>query len=407
MKIEDVFLLWDCSRLWGLMAWKTLKAAGLKPRLAKAKDIAQPHRIGKRRQSLLVVPGGPANQKFNALGKEGSKNLRLWIAEGNLYLGICGGAGLALKNGLALCGWERDPYENRLHHLLSGHVLAKCQDREERALPVWWPGRFACASTDGIEILARYASPGEDLWLSDLPLSKMPQAFWTKFVCRNDSPAAFHFPLNQPLAITGMYGKGRFVLSYAHLETPGSFAANKFLWNTLSRWTDLEGISEVGAVWDTLSGKQQESSSNSGIAIIKKMRRDLLELVDCGIELGWLFKRKSWLLGWRPGFPGMILNHLLAFFEELSFAESGLQTNLWLEKREKELVELFCQFIEAARDFFWQARILQTLKPAAANRETLFAASKKYFGHPMHGGGLAEELLLLFDELFYEQNRRI
>ncbi len=130
---SDVHILWDASHIWGLMAWRALRALGVPTRLVKAKEIAEgalhgkPGREGGAR--LLLVPGGSAQRKAALLGRAGRAAVRDFVRRGGNYLGFCGGAGLALSHareeqGLGLCPWTRAPYAQRFQHLISGHLLA-------------------------------------------------------------------------------------------------------------------------------------------------------------------------------------------------------------------------------------------------------------------------------------------
>ena len=138
-----ICILWDASHIWGLMAWRAVRALGLPCRLVKGKEIAEGAYLGKPGKSapcgaasangentaLLLVPGGNARLKAAALGDAGRETVRSWVAAGGNYLGFCGGAGLALTHpnlahGLHLCPWSRAAYPERLYHLISGHVRA-------------------------------------------------------------------------------------------------------------------------------------------------------------------------------------------------------------------------------------------------------------------------------------------
>ena len=76
---QPIHILWDASHIWGLMAWRALRALGLSCRLVKGQEIAEGALLGKpgsRRDAgraapppLLVVPGGNARLKALALGE--------------------------------------------------------------------------------------------------------------------------------------------------------------------------------------------------------------------------------------------------------------------------------------------------------------------------------------------------
>ena len=113
---QPIHILWDASHIWGLMAWRALRALGLSCRLVKGQEIAEGALLGKpgsRRDAgraapppLLVVPGGNARLKALALGEAGRAAVRAYLERGGSYLGFCGGAGLALSH--------RDPREGKV-----------------------------------------------------------------------------------------------------------------------------------------------------------------------------------------------------------------------------------------------------------------------------------------------------
>jgi hypothetical protein len=66
-------LLWDESFLWGVMAWRALKAAGLPFDLLRSEDIRQGALY---RYRMIFVPGGWASNKISALGERGREEIR-------------------------------------------------------------------------------------------------------------------------------------------------------------------------------------------------------------------------------------------------------------------------------------------------------------------------------------------
>ena len=165
-----ITILWDASHIWGYLLLHAVRSTGIPFRVLKGLAIAQTGLSGK----MLIVPGGSARRKADALGTEGMQAVRRFVKNGGRYLGFCGGAGLALADGLGLCPWNRDGMTDRLQHLVSGHF--SCSLSSESALippeltgktallPVWWPGRFnEPEKNDAEEVLARYRAPGPDL----------------------------------------------------------------------------------------------------------------------------------------------------------------------------------------------------------------------------------------------------
>ena len=157
---QPIRILWDASHIWGLMAWRAVRALGLPCLLVKGQDIAERALLGKPHApvpdsgnaSLLLVPGGNARLKAQALGPAGREAVRRWLAGGGNYLGFCGGAGLALTqstpdDGLNICPWTRAGYPQRLHHLISGHVRARVAPGHDFSPPPQAAGKAPTSRT--------------------------------------------------------------------------------------------------------------------------------------------------------------------------------------------------------------------------------------------------------------------
>lgn len=426
---SSVVILWDASHIWGLMAWRALRALGVPSRLVKAKEIAQGALHGKPGQAapgLLLVPGGSAGRKAALLGRPGREAVRDFVRRGGAYLGFCGGAGLALSHeqeeqGLGLCPWTRAPYELRFQHLVSGHVLAHASgaatgDGGLLSLPVWWPGRFAPHKDMAeVAILATGLAPDEDLWLADLPLAGLsPRVLETWRVCYGVDLSP-DFLAGQPLVVSGKYGQGTYLLSYSHLETPESPAANAWLVRI------LEGlgiaVSAPGAVpaWelDAVTPARGAGDTVPQLADdVGRARARILALIALGVEQRLFFRRTPWLRGWRSGLPGMTFNNLAAAFSELEAltqrenlgpagaAARDLLEQLWVHLGPR-LAGQLPVFAEGAESWLMASRLADLLAPTlpdTVDARGLAHQRAALFGHPMHGGGLAEELLQIAEE---------
>ena len=66
---NKVAFLWNESFLWGLMAYKALKANGLSFELIRAEDIKKGCL---KNYAMLFVPGGWASNKLKARGEKGT-----------------------------------------------------------------------------------------------------------------------------------------------------------------------------------------------------------------------------------------------------------------------------------------------------------------------------------------------
>lgn len=443
---SGVYILWDASHIWGLMAWRALRALGVPSRLVKAKEIAEGALHGKPGHPggarLLLVPGGSARRKAALLGRTGRAAIRDFVREGGSYLGFCGGAGLALshareEHGLGLCPWRRAPYAQRFQHLISGHVLATVPDagagRPECApprgmaayaggaplpgtplsLPVWWPGRFAPEPGD-VTPLATGIAPDADLWLADLPLAGVPpHVLETWRVCYGVDLSP-DFLAGQPLVVSGAFGAGRYLLSYSHLETPESPAANAWLADILHGLGACAPCAATVPAWrlETPGGEPPSPapSAHGPTALARHARARISALLDLGVEHHLFFRRTPWLWGWRAGLPGMACNNLLAAFAELEELARRAQAapcpgleRLWklVEPRFAGLVALFA---EGAEGWLMASRLAAMLAPSlpdAVDGRGLAHQRAALFGHPMRGGGLAEELLQIAEECLY------
>ena len=429
---SSVFILWDASHIWGLMAWRALRALGVPSRLVKAKEIAEGALSGKPgrdgRVRLLLAPGGSAGRKAALLGAPGREAVRDFVRKGGAYLGFCGGAGLALSHareeqGLGLCPWTRAPYALRFQHLVSGHMRAHAPGAAGSAaisLPVWWPGRFAPQEDcPDVAVLATAVGPDADLWLADLPLAGVsPRVLETWRVCYGVDLSP-DFLAGQPLVVTGTYGDGRYLLSYSHLETPESPAANAWLARILRDF----GIAVPAAVavpaWrlDADAGRPPAPpcAPAEPWESLRRARARLRALLSLGGEQRLFFRRTPWLWGWRSGLPGMALNNLAAAFAELEAlarteaadeaqaAGSARLGRFWqaLGPRLEALLPLFA---EGAESWLMASRLADMLAPTlpdAVDGRGLAHQRVALFGHPMQGGGLAEELLQMAEEGIY------
>ena len=86
-------LLWDESFLWGLMAWRALKEAGLPFDLLRSEDIREG---ALSRYRMLFVPGGGRRTRSTPLGIRGGKRSGvLWREEAIIW------------GSAAVLGWQR------------------------------------------------------------------------------------------------------------------------------------------------------------------------------------------------------------------------------------------------------------------------------------------------------------
>ena len=418
-------ILWDEAHLWGYLARHAVEAAGLPYRLLRGSDIAQGGLSGK----VLLVPGGSGRGKARALGEAGLRAVRSHVERGAHYLGFCGGAGLALADSLGLCPWGRASMADRWQHRVSGWVECTVAEHplvpsgmRRTMLPVWWPGRFQEGEGD-VEVLARYCAPGPDLHVEDMPLSLLsPDVLeeWRSVFGVNLRPTLLD---RQPCVVTGSWGRGAWLISYSHLETPpagqygtggmdgedgaseagGLCDAGRWFLHILEQWTgeSLTGVSIPAWRPDDLPVRWDEPE-------LLKARAGLAELIRLAVELGLLFRRTSWLMGWKPGVPGAQINSLRAALGVvLSLEPTASRLTLWRELR-AEFGPGFARFRQAARSWLLARRLADTLDnslPGILPKALLVDQKNMLFGSPMSGGGLCGRLLDMLESLALQPPR--
>ncbi|MDK2957294.1 MAG: hypothetical protein PWQ57_2790 [Desulfovibrionales bacterium] len=406
--MSSIQLFWDDAHIWGLLLWRALSHWGVPRRLVRATEIAHGALASKPR-SLLLAPGGLASAKSRKLGPAGLAALREHVQNGGAYLGFCGGAGLALSDpGCAgVCPWRRRGFSNRLHHFASGHVLADVDADhplgphgmgEEILLPVWWPARFK-EQQDGVQILARYKRPANDFWIADLPLSQVTDQTlqdWERLYGVSIAP---DFE-SAPCVATGSLGRGRYVLSYSHLETPASPQANSWLASLL---TELGGASPAAPspvpAWD-LAALEPCWEDDA----LDQARRGLEDILEMGRNHLLIFWRNPWLLGWRRGIPGSGLNSLYAMVREAQAVEPVPEALDYWRGAAQDFRDRFELFRKGVSSYLLAERLSMTLAadmPSAVFPQSLKEQKGALFGPPPSSGGLYAELMGMLEELTY------
>ena len=406
--MSSVHIYWDESHFWGLLVRRALVHWGIPHRLVRAEEIAQGVLSGKSAPCLLVVPGGRARGKAQRLGEAGMRAVRDFVAGGGNYLGFCGGAGLALTgpDGLGLCPWSRKGFTNRLHHFLSGHMHASLNVEsplvpaslgESALLPVWWPGRFDPLD-DGVEVLARYQSPGPDFWVADLNLKKLPKGTMSDWETLYGISLRPDFMRGQPCVTANAFGQGQVVLSYAHLETPASPHANRWLAHILDQVAGLSCEDPHLPAWD-LDQRPVVWEDQT----LAQARTALKEVIATGSDHFLLFWRTPWLLGWRRGIPGAGINALYALVcEAQALAPTPGAEAFW-----QEHAAHFSQLVELLRDgltgYLLAERLAMTVfhtAKDAIDSKGLREQRAALFGTAPEPGGVYAELLQLLESLY-------
>lgn len=403
-----IALLWDSAPLWSLLVWRALREMGVPCVPVRPLEIAQGVLSDK---GLLLVPGGSARQKFAALGAEGRQAVRDFVTRGGRYLGFCGGVGLGLTgdDGLGLCPWHRAEFQDRLPHLLSGHVPVRFMDRapfEETApsLPVWWPGRFqADESDERVRVLARYhLPPGKDLFppdmlVADLPLCDIPSVVLEDWRARGvELPPHLH---GTPCVVRGRFGEGEYVLSYSHLETPDSPLANAWFADLLEELAGIAPLSRRVPQWEPQDRVQWLDP------VLLAARDGMSDVLQLAQTYGLMFPRTPWLTGWRAGTPGSALNTLyLILCTVISSSPSDAIRSLW-QPKSKAFESCFWPFVHNAEWCLLTQRLSATLSASengARLGERVRHTRVELFGTAMRGGGVYQALLDYLEPILFE-----
>lgn len=133
---------------------------------------------------------------------------------------------------------------------------------------------------DDVSVLAAYAAPDSDFWLADLPLQGIPAQVFEAWQALYGVNLSADFLTDQPLVISGSFGKGRYVLSYSHLETPESPDANAWLAHLLRVLTGLAPGAELIPAWNLREPCAAWANNSSGAPLLEALRmtRALLDL---------------------------------------------------------------------------------------------------------------------------------
>lgn len=408
--MSSIYIYWDESHFWGLMAVRALREWSIPHRLVRGSEIAQ-GLLADKPPALLLVPGGRAKSKGAALGKAGMDNIRQYVARGGNYLGFCGGAGLALSGagGLALCPWKRRGFSNRLQHFLSGHIhvtlspeqtLIPAKLGEAALVPVWWPGQFE-PQDDNVSILASFGRPGPDFWVADLALESIPKGTMTDWESMYGIQVRPDFLQGNPCVVSGEYGHGRYVLSYAHLETPASAQANGWLAHLLASM--LGSSLEDGAV---LPGLPAWSLTDLPITwkepSLVRARTLLGEAINTGISQLLLFWRTPWLLGWRRGIPGAGINALYALVCESLASKPTDEAQIFWDERADDFTQKMDLLCEGLTGYLLAERLAMTVLHSKKDSVPgLKERREALFGPPPSAGGIYGELLAHLESLYY------
>jgi hypothetical protein len=415
-----VAILWDQSLVWGLICIDTLERLGIPHHLLSGRDVAG-GALGSYR--VLLVPGGWATHKVRALGELGRHRLEAFITGGGGYLGFCGGAGMALSPppSLGIVPLERMALSDRLPNA-SGHVVVRGipGHRAWAGLPeilplsIWWPSQFAWHPLPHTFPLATYLSPGEDFTIADLSYSDLKQLDvpWNEWECAygiNLNPVRL---MGQPAMMEIRRGKGKLILSYPHLETPGDAMGNRLLANILAY------LSDSGSPWmpagrphpvpPGLSYDRPPAQALSRLRASLEMVEELIHFGERNLLWSW---RNPWLLQWRRGLRGLEYSMLAVVmrrvFEEAracAVPGDGEGDGLWLEisRRLERDARDFCRM--AARLLIEEKVAIQggQLSKLGSVNPTVDRLRRELFGEKMSHSGLCGALFDRLDRMLLD-----
>ncbi|MFO7817037.1 MAG: BPL-N domain-containing protein [Desulfovibrionales bacterium] len=403
---NNIYMLWDESHLWGLMLLRALRFWELPVKTVSAEQIAAGI-LQKDPPRTLFVPGGWARLKSQALSASGHCAIHKYVRNGGTYIGFCGGAGLALsstrKDGfLSLCPCGRKPVRNRLPNF-SGYMHCRLEmdnTQEKIMLPVWWPSQFKMAPDPDLSVLCTYSRPSEDFWVSDLKMQHIPREHlkeWERIYGINLDPDILK---NEPCIIQGRFGKGKYLLSYAHLETPLAAEANRLLLRFLSdQGINFPGTAQTVPEWDIFNPEIAWDDPT-----LVEAREGLLSLIKAGREHFLIISRSTWLLGWRRGIPGSAINFLLAMLSEILATKPNDNAHKFLQKRKNDFRTTMNKFINEMREYILSERMVLASRPSspeASGDKQLQARKNKLTGKFPGYGGLYAELLNDLDGLLW------
>ncbi len=400
----SIALFWDGSFLFGLMAFWGLKQASIPFNLITAQDISKG---ALDNYDVLFVPGGWIKEKIDALGESGKEKICQFVKGGGNYLGICGGAGLALKvkGGLGLVEVERKESKNLAN--FSGKIKIKTTDHpiwsklSSPSLYIFWPGHFKILEPDKIKILGYYDESEPDFFAADINTNDLRKyedlKRWEDYYKIRLDPKLLK---DKPAILEGRYRKGKVILSYLHFDTPNDEQGKRVLFN-IWQYLSKKGKSKPKIITGPLISKDC-------LPFVEKLEGDLEEFIEFGKRSFIWYWRYPWMLGWRKGIRGFHYATLYVLIKEMAKCIRDLagdkedKEGIMIRENLKKLTEILPLFLESAKELLLKERYLlnfRSLSFMECDDPEIQSIRDELFGKTISYGGKLKEILGYIDNI--------
>jgi hypothetical protein len=192
--------------------------------------------------------------------------------------------------------------------------------------------------------------------------------------------------------VRGTYGRGEFILSYPHLETPASPEANALLAHLINaprKSADTAwALDQSPAQWD-----------DPHLAAMQTALEDLIDFGQSHFLLSW---RKPWLLGWRRGVPGSPINFLLGMVWQVRHTPPTDHAQAYWHKHKETCRRICIDFCRKVKAYLLMERRVLAVTPSSPESsasDTLQGSKVELFGQFPGYGGVYGELLHPLDSL--------
>ncbi len=438
MKTKNkVAFLWDESFLWGLMAYKALKACNLSFELIRSDNIKNGELKNYR---MLFVPGGWASNKIKALGEEGISEIKKFVNKGGNYLGFCGGAGLATLDGIGLLNIKRMPTKQRVPSF-SGRIQLNISEHAiftpsplhpftpspihpfthspihpftyspihpftpSPIFYAWWPSQFL-VDDKTIKILATYGDALPDSFSSDLNVGDVEaNGGWSELediYKINLNPRRLK---DAPSVVEGNFGKGKVILSLIHFDTPEDENGAKVLKNL---WEYLAEQSNRTAEQQDIKGKiipHENYCSTALLHCCTDIEAAVDDLINLGIRNFLWFWRNPMFLQWRRGVRGLEYCTLYVMIKEIAEIIKKQQSEVSSQQSDlNKIKNLLMPFTEKAKQLLILERYAMQnghITYEKCDDPKIQEMRTELFGNSKSYGGLFKKLIDEIDRILY------